>query len=596
MLFFLFSMNNVYAQTEYKLTLEKQEGIYYARSGGDLPYKSSQFSLYKLNDILAYCIEPSKNITTYNYVQEDGYIDLGYSEELKEKLELIGYYGREYPNHDNVRYSMATQALIWELTGKQKVTFWTKRYEEGDLIDVSKEKEEIMTLVNNHQSVPNLLKEVTGFWQKEIILEDQDNLLKDFEIIDTGGHDVFIEENKLHILPQKVGETSLQLRRKHYDEYQTLLFVGSDKDTSQTLGRLRFTKEITFSINLKIYGNKIKVNKVDEKGKNILQKGIKFQIKDLDSNKNLCENNLCLFETDSSGSFITQNYYFGRYEISELENQIVNGYIWNNQVIEIDMSKENKQYQEDIGNYNEINFVNESVLGKIEIHKVGEKCKYLDNEIIYDKEDLSDIEFDLYDEENHFIVTLKTNKEGKASYDNLPLGTYYLVEKTHLDDYLLNEDKYYFTLKQNNQYEKEVYVLVEITNYLKKGHLEFTKEDLTTGEGIPNTIIEIYNEKGELLFIKETNEEGKVYLSDLPIGKYYIIEKEANSLYRLTNEKVFFEIRENNEITKALMTNEKIVISVPKTGRDDNYYVNFFAIFLIILGISGIIYEKKRNN
>ena len=128
----LFFQRQVYAQT---LTLEKQEGIYYTRFSSDF-YKSSQFSIYKVGNNIVYCIEPTKQITTYNYIDKDDYISLNLSEEEKENIALYGYYGREYPGHDNVRYSMAAQALIWEATSNQKVTFWTEQYEKGSQIDI----------------------------------------------------------------------------------------------------------------------------------------------------------------------------------------------------------------------------------------------------------------------------------------------------------------------------------------------------------------------------------------------------------------------------------------------------------------------------
>ena len=91
----------VYAQT-YKLTLEKQDGIYYTRVSSDF-YKSSQFSIYKMGDMIVYCIEPTKQITTYNYIDENNYLSLNLSDEEKENIALYGYFGREYPSHDNVK-------------------------------------------------------------------------------------------------------------------------------------------------------------------------------------------------------------------------------------------------------------------------------------------------------------------------------------------------------------------------------------------------------------------------------------------------------------------------------------------------------------
>ena len=66
---------------------------------------------------------------------------------------------------------------------------------------------------------------------------------------------------------------------------------------------------------------------------------------------------------------------------------------------------------------------------------------------------------------------------------------------------------------------------------MEKGILEFTKVDLSTGEPLPNTLIEIYTENDELIFSGRTNENGKIIIKNLKYGKYYIIEKDAPEGY-----------------------------------------------------------------
>ena len=174
-------------------------------------------------------------------------------------------------------------------------------------------------------------------------------------------------------------------------------------------------------------------------------------------------------------------------------------------------------------------------------------------------------------------------------YDNLSLGKYYVIEKDNIDGYHKDDTKYYFEINK----DKKLNIELIINNYLKKGILEFTKEDLVTSEGIPNTTIEIYNENDELLLTRETDENGKVTINDLPYGKYYIIEKEANTLYQITNEKVYFEIS-TREIVKATMTNEKKVFEVPKTYKNDNLIINSLFGFIFVTSLGGFYFEKKK--
>ena len=58
-----------------------------------------------------------KRIKTEDYVAHDGFVDLPYSDEVKEKMELYGYYGRDYPGHDDVKYSIILCYILLCLPG-----------------------------------------------------------------------------------------------------------------------------------------------------------------------------------------------------------------------------------------------------------------------------------------------------------------------------------------------------------------------------------------------------------------------------------------------------------------------------------------------
>jgi uncharacterized surface anchored protein len=95
-----------------------------------------------------------------------------------------------------------------------------------------------------------------------------------------------------------------------------------------------------------------------------------------------------------------------------------------------------------------------------------------------------------------------------------------------------------------------------------------------------------------LLFTKETDSNGKIIINDLPIGEYYLMEKKANDNYKLTNEKITFEIKDK-EISNTTMINEKKEIVVPKTGINDTVIVNkLFQFFMVFVGL---FYGKKKK-
>lgn len=591
----LFNVKDVFAQDQYKLTLEKQDGIYFSRRGANYNDDSYPYYLYKFGNIFAYCIEPGKHITTYTYVGEEEYVDLGFSEELKEKLELIGFYGRDYPGHDNIRYSMATQALIWELTGVDTVTFWTKQNEQGEEIDVTKERNEIMNLVNNHKILPKFETHYYGNLAHEIRINDPNNVLNGYEVSSSGAQEVYIEDNTLVIMPRTVGIFDIELRRREYSDYKTIIFVGKSDSTSQKIARLHYTKEIKTSFTIVIDGISLKVQKVDENNNPIKRENMKFKVRDLIRNKDVCSGlPNCIHTTSDDGWFFTEPLDYGEYEIEEVEDQLIEGYTWNSNKLRIILDESTEfNYDEEYYNYAEYTFTNNSVKGYIEINKKGEEMEIVDNEIDYHEVILPNIEFELYNNDT-LIKTITTDNNGYAKVDDLTIGDYYLKEKTKLDNYIELET-IPVEIKQDNQYQTNISVSLNIKNELKKGTLEFTKEDLVTSEGIPNTIIEIYNDDNELLFTKETDDAGKVVINDLPIGKYYIIEKEANSLYLLTNEKVYFEIKNNGEIIKAKMTNEKKEVPVVKTKTKEDIIAHSLFGIVFLIGIGRGYYEKKYS-
>ena len=591
-LFCLFQISEVKAQT-YKLTLKRQEGIYYARRGGTLPYKSSQFSIYMFDDNIAYCIEPSKNIETWNYVSTDGYIDLPYSDELKKELELIGYYGREYPGHDNVRYSMAAQALIWEKTGYDSVTFWTEKDEQGEQIDVSSEKEEIMRLVNRHKILPNLPNKVNGYVNKELTIKDSNSVLNDFKIVSSDFNDISIQNNSIKLIPKKIGESKIVIERKKYDNLDTLIFVGENNDSSQTLGRLRFSNKQQAEIKVDVNGIKLLVSKVDEQGNNVSLKNIKFKIKDLSTNSYICQNNDCNFLTNSDGTFITNELLFGRYEIEEDLNQIIKGYIVNkeNKIVEINENSQIK-WNEANKSFIEVEFSNKKIPTQFTLYKRGQEMISSNNKITYRIKMLENIEFDLFDSDLKYLKTIKTDKNGTAILNDLPVGFYSLKEKTKRDDYVEDNTIYSFELKQYNPNATLVSSWIIIENVLKKGNVEISKIDDDTKVGIPNTTISLYDENDNLILTEDTDSNGKIYIENLSYGKYYLKEIRSHELYELNNEKIYFEIKNDQEIKKITMTNKKIMgnLDVYKTIFDNNT-INYKNI-----GLGGITFKIFDNN
>ncbi len=458
----VFSIEKVHAQT-YQLERESIYDVYFVRNGGDVPAKEGIFNIFRFNGEIAYCIEPGKMITTNNYTVENGYINIPYSDEIKDKLELVGYYGSEYPGHSGIHYIMATQALIWELTGSGDVTFYTGE-DKTTVIDISKERNEILSLVANHNKLPSIANGIKGEYYEKLVFQDE--LLKDYVITNYGSNtsqEISLNSNTLTVRSKNIGDSTIELAKKRYDNKETLIFVGSNTTNTQKLGRFRFTKDVKFNINIHINGIKLKINKFDNDFHLVEKAGIKFKVKDLSTKEYLCPNSECTYETLSNGFAVVDNLNYGEYEVEEVENQIIDGYTWNKEKYRISISKgKNFNYQSGFGYYVYLNFINNKVTGKLEITKKGEIPIFQNNEISYQKNNLSGVEFLLYNDEDVLIGKLVTNQDGYAKYSNLLVGKYYLIENNNSVNYQESNEKYPFEIKQSNQYDEVVIISLEI--------------------------------------------------------------------------------------------------------------------------------------
>lgn len=360
---------------------------------------------------------------------------------------------------------------------------------------------------------------------------------------------------------------------------------------------------------------KLKLIKVDSESRKILVRdGIKFRIKNLDTGEYVCQNvtypgqeKICVFET-KDGMFITPYVLgHGNYQIEELEEQSIPGYVWNSVPLKFSIDENSKFIQDDeFGLMLEVQFENKEVKGEVEIKKVGEKLIIENGTFRYEEIELDGVHYDLiadgdiYSGDGTLIYKDKqliksfVTKDGYFKLTNLYLGKYCLIETKTVGNHVLNSKPYCFEIKYKDQYTDTIKLIINQKNYLAKGDFELSKVDLSTGEPVEGALIEIYTEDDILIYSGRTDKLGKLYVKGLESGKKYkFVEKEAPEGYILNDEIHEFEILNNGDIVKDTLSNEKIVIDVPNTFAND--YKILIPVSLCGLGIVLVLLSRDKR-
>lgn len=186
-----------------------------------------------------------------------------------------------------------------------------------------------------------------------------------------------------------------------------------------------------------------------------------------------------------------------------------------------------------------------------------------------------------YYQKDEVIQTLESDWDIVSS-KNLPVGQYYYVESKVPHGYIIDTNKHYFEIS-DNQSNKEQIITSTLKNIRPKFDIDMTKtlekQDIFENQEAYKDVLfgiyareDIYDYKGRVAIENNSlidttgiNEAGHlVNVPDLPNGVYYIKELATNSQYVLNEKEYDFEIAYHGEDVT------KYVVQIGNDSKIDN--------------------------
>lgn len=521
---------------------------------------------YCIDPALALGRAPAGSFNLYNY-SRDIIGKSGLTQDKYNKVLALAYHGYGYPGHTDKKWYGITQVMIWRVM-RPDLT-WTFKKDRNSPVDKDLYKEEI-----------NEMNELVSEYQKEASFAD-----KDFKVL-LGSSIALTDTNKV-VHKHNIGNSLKYTSVKRNGDSITITGLKQGKETynfsyaggtgrvfslytsntyQDIISKGDFSPMPNFQIRVEVVGGTVNLSKNanDENlylGESTLE-GATYQFYNLD------EKSIGKIITDKNGkgSLILD---YGTYKVKETKAPV--GYELNDEIHEITLDKNNTEIP--------LNVTDNLIKGEVIINKTkgGTGDKYLKEEGAV---------FDVYDKNDSLIDTVITDKNGEAKI-TLPYGTYNFKQTKGVSGYVLTDD-FSVAITKSKTYK------VSIKN-TKLSMLKLHVKDSVTKGVIPDTLVEVYNDKDEIIICGKTDKNGLLEVPNLEIGKYYVKEKSVPKTYILNEEKTFFEVLENGTIIELEIFNERITGSLIFYKKDEKTLRGLEDAYIKIISSEKIEKNAKTN-
>lgn len=495
-------------------------------------------SYLTVGDKTVFCIEPMQLFTEGLDYHEDTAKWDELSEQTRQTIWEISYYGYSYPGHQTDKYYTATQCMIWQaVTGT-----WYQPYEmDGTTIyDVSNEVATINSLRSQPQGRPSFNNQTIKMGlNSPVTLTDTKGTLGNYSITNANGINASVNGNNL----------TVAITSENYDKSITFSRNFSARDVNVIYGSAGYQRVIwlasrrdpspDFKLNFELRYADIEVEKQDSETGNKTQgdatfNGATFAIKDTSGN---------VLETiTTNGAKAKSKKYPVGTTLHVCEVTSPEGYLKNDSCNSVTLKDSGDSTPSTFGT----TIKDQVIKGRIEIAKSIDKDKYGLFQSNVQKPGKG-FKFDIILKSTGKVVsTLETDEDGRAISDYLPYGTYIVKEHETMGYDTL--EPFEVKIDQNNKtYFYNIY------NDTIKAELTIYKTDSETGKRIPAAGVEFKIKDADGNYVTQevtypkkyttdvfkTDEDGSVHLpAPLKYGEYKLVEIKAPHGYVLKGTEI----------------------------------------------------------
>ena len=242
-------------------------------------------------------------------------------------------------------------------------------------------------------------------------------------------------------------------------------------------------------------------------------------------------------DTGSDGKLTFSGIPIGTYYLSE--TAAPNGYVLDSTPVTVEITTGGQTVSK--------TFVNAPAVGSIAVTKTDAASGAA----------LAGVHFKLVDTNGSTVKEGDTDSNGNLSFNDVPLGSYQLIETATVDGYVLDSTPVAVELTQADQT-----VTKNLTNARARGNVLIRKTASDTGYALPGVQFELLDQSGAVAASGTTGSDGTLLLDNLPLGSYSLKETQTVSGYALKAESIPVSITQNGQTVEVSVTNDPVIGSL----------------------------------